>query len=428
MSVSRTSGAIDSIGAAWCVRSRWARTSSTTFSGVRSTHGPTMRSVSGSLDASISMTRECCARSTTSPGATTVPIWMRGFDLGACASALAPGAALAARRRRRCRCRRCRRHRRPCHQHRHRGDDDRGVPHGTRGRFARAHGRQANGCRSVAPVVRSTGGGSTWRSASSGPGSAAPAPPHCSSRSQQLLDGRCYHMGETFGRPDDIPVWHAAVNGDVTRLGRVPRRLRRHRRLAGVRVLARAGRRQPRRDRAPVDAGRAPTPGGRARTTRSSRSRSREIPDRTHRRRSGAQIAMASDMFANDLHPRLAGRDRGEARLRGSTTPRCELRSIPARLVDWQPGDGWEPICAALSSPVPSRPVPARQHHRRLPRHDRPRLTASTRVRSRDASEGASDGPEEGDGGLLRALAERVVAEERLDQRGRRHRSTRRAR
>ena len=30
---------------------------------------------------------------------------------------------------------------------------------------------------------------------------------------QQLLDGRCYHMGETFGRPDDIAVWHAAVNG-----------------------------------------------------------------------------------------------------------------------------------------------------------------------------------------------------------------------
>jgi len=30
---------------------------------------------------------------------------------------------------------------------------------------------------------------------------------------QQLLDGRCYHMGETFGRPDDIPVWHAAVKG-----------------------------------------------------------------------------------------------------------------------------------------------------------------------------------------------------------------------
>jgi len=28
------------------------------------------------------------------------------------------------------------------------------------------------------------------------------------------------------------------------------------------------------------------------------------------------------------------------------------------RLVDWQPGDGWEPICAALDVPVPDEPFP----------------------------------------------------------------------
>ena len=32
---------------------------------------------------------------------------------------------------------------------------------------------------------------------------------------QQLLGGPCYHMIEVFGRPDDIPVWHGAVNGDM---------------------------------------------------------------------------------------------------------------------------------------------------------------------------------------------------------------------
>jgi hypothetical protein len=32
---------------------------------------------------------------------------------------------------------------------------------------------------------------------------------------------------------------------------------------------------------------------------------------------------------------------------------------VPAeRLVDWQPGDGWEPICAALGLAVPSDPFP----------------------------------------------------------------------
>ena len=31
---------------------------------------------------------------------------------------------------------------------------------------------------------------------------------------EQLLEGRCYHMMEVFGRPDDIPVWHRAVRGE----------------------------------------------------------------------------------------------------------------------------------------------------------------------------------------------------------------------
>jgi len=30
----------------------------------------------------------------------------------------------------------------------------------------------------------------------------------------------------------------------------------------------------------------------------------------------------------------------------------------PERLVDWQPGDGWEPICRALGVEVPSEPFP----------------------------------------------------------------------
>jgi len=30
----------------------------------------------------------------------------------------------------------------------------------------------------------------------------------------------------------------------------------------------------------------------------------------------------------------------------------------PRRLVEWQPGDGWEPICAALGVPVPADPFP----------------------------------------------------------------------
>ena len=33
--------------------------------------------------------------------------------------------------------------------------------------------------------------------------------------------------------------------------------------------------------------------------------------------------------------------------------------SLPSdRLVDWQPGDGWEPICEVLDLPVPDQPFP----------------------------------------------------------------------
>jgi hypothetical protein len=33
--------------------------------------------------------------------------------------------------------------------------------------------------------------------------------------------------------------------------------------------------------------------------------------------------------------------------------------AIPAnRLVEWQPGDGWTPICDALGLPVPAEPFP----------------------------------------------------------------------
>jgi hypothetical protein len=32
---------------------------------------------------------------------------------------------------------------------------------------------------------------------------------------ERLLGAPCYHMIETFGRPDDIPVWHRAVDGEL---------------------------------------------------------------------------------------------------------------------------------------------------------------------------------------------------------------------
>src|SRR5688572_27244222 len=32
---------------------------------------------------------------------------------------------------------------------------------------------------------------------------------------EQLLGGRCYHMAEVFGRPQDVPVWTRALEGQM---------------------------------------------------------------------------------------------------------------------------------------------------------------------------------------------------------------------
>ena len=40
----------------------------------------------------------------------------------------------------------------------------------------------------------------------------------------------------------------------------------------------------------------------------------------------------------------------------------AEVRAgvAPDRLVEWQPGDGWEPLCRALAVAVPDEPFPHR--------------------------------------------------------------------
>jgi len=70
----------------------------------------------------------------------------------------------------------------------------------------------------------------------------------------------------------------------------------------------------------------------------------------------GAQIALVTDMFARfcpDWQDETAAKrayEEHNARVRATVDP--------DRLLEWQPGDGWEPICAALDVPVPDDPFP----------------------------------------------------------------------
>ena len=59
-----------------------------------------------------------------------------------------------------------------------------------------------------------------------------------------------------------------------------------------------------------------------------------------------------SDLFtdADDPEDVMAGYERWLVEVRAEIAPE--------RLLEWQPGDGWEPICRALGVPVPNLPFP----------------------------------------------------------------------
>jgi len=171
---------------------------------------------------------------------------------------------------------------------------------------------------------------------------------------QQLLDGRCYHMGETFGRPDDIPVWHAAANGDLPDWNAFLAEF-----VATVdwpacafwRELAAANpdalillstRDSPQQwwvsmQRTIVPTLKAEVPADQPELAR-------------HR-------TMTRDLLTRRFTQRWDTREDAIAAYE-SHNEDVRRTTDRARLIDWRPQDGWEPICAALGVPIPDVPFP----------------------------------------------------------------------
>jgi hypothetical protein len=171
---------------------------------------------------------------------------------------------------------------------------------------------------------------------------------------EQLLGGPCYHMFELIAHPQQVPVWERAIRGEEVDWGSLfdgyaatvdwPG-------CAFWRDLAAANPNAPvllsMRDSAhtwwaSMEQTIIPALQGPMLSDHPDLMRGQE---------------MVREMFRTRFTPDFADREAAIAEYeRHSEEVR---REIPAeRLIEWQPCDGWEPICRRLGLPVPDTPFP----------------------------------------------------------------------
>ncbi len=170
---------------------------------------------------------------------------------------------------------------------------------------------------------------------------------------EQLLGGPCYHMVEVFGRPDQRDTWAAAVRGEEVDWASF---------LAPYRATVdwpAAAFWQELSVAAPDAVI--------VLSTRDSdswwKSASETIfavlsrgasPDDDAGRE---ELAMIEALIEQRFTPDWLERD-GAIAAYEAHNARVRAEAPPGRLVEWQPGDGWAPLCAALGLAEPSEPFP----------------------------------------------------------------------
>ncbi len=171
---------------------------------------------------------------------------------------------------------------------------------------------------------------------------------------EQLTGGPCYHMFEVFEHPESVAMWHSVVLGESDDWDAL---------MGGYTssVDWPASAYWPELAAANPDA--IVLLSSRATPEAWWGSMEKTIIDvltvelPPGEQGMAAHRAMVLDLFARRFTPDW--RDPQEA-MAAYTRHNERVRSeVPAdRLVDWQPGDGWEPICAALGVAVPADPFP----------------------------------------------------------------------
>ena len=169
---------------------------------------------------------------------------------------------------------------------------------------------------------------------------------------EQLLGGTCHHMKEVWGHPDEIDVWHDAMHG---------RPVDWHALLDGYSAIVDYPGATVWRELADAypDAPVLLSTRASAQVWYDSAAAtifqtSKWEPDNDAGRR---QLAMIDTLLQRNLGVPL---DDAPAVMAAYEAHNAAVRAaIPAgRLFEYQPGDGWAPLCAALALPEPDEPFP----------------------------------------------------------------------
>jgi hypothetical protein len=171
---------------------------------------------------------------------------------------------------------------------------------------------------------------------------------------QQLLDAPCYHMLEVFGKPDHIEMWHDAVRGKPVDFDELMQGYRASVDWPACAFWEPLAAANPDAiillsTRSSADAWWKS-----ANATIFEVSRRPPPPDEVMM---SSQFAMATDMLRLTFTPDWNDEEKAKAAYEAHNAS-VRAQAPADRLVEWQPGDGWEPICTALSIPVPSEPFP----------------------------------------------------------------------
>lgn len=166
-----------------------------------------------------------------------------------------------------------------------------------------------------------------------------------------LLDAPIYHMSEAFAHPEHARTWMAAMEGDPPDWETF---------LAGYAAGVDAPFSNCWRDLAAAYPDAPVLLSHRGDPEEWYRSMEATVLPRTRemlRRQDADPMVPLFRVIFRDLFTDIDDRDEAMA---GYQRWLGEVRAevAPSRLIDWQPGDGWGPICGALEVPIPDRPFP----------------------------------------------------------------------